>query len=88
MRCVQCGTQCRLRFQMVEFHYEAETKSMSVDLRGEELGYCPNCAMSLRTMLYYLWNFLKKKPEHRELPVRWSVGIIKWSDGRTQAVWG
>jgi hypothetical protein len=88
LRCIQCGNQCRLRFHSVEFYYQQETKSLPVDLREEELGYCPTCAMPLRMLLYHLWKFLKKRPEHRDLPEKWSVGVIKWSDGRTQAVWG
>lgn len=88
LRCHRCGQVCQFKFSAVEFFYQAEERSLTVELHGEDLGYCHYCQTSLRGALYLLWEHLKKSPEHADLPKLWSVGCIRWTNGRACAVWG
>ena len=88
MRCNRCGLVCRYRFSTIEFFYQAEEKSMTVELKGEDLGYCHYCNQPLRDLLYVIWDHLKNKPENSDLPKLWSVGFIRWTSGKVNVVWG
>jgi hypothetical protein len=88
LRCHRCGLVCQYKFSSVEFFYQAEEKSLIAELRGEDLGYCRPCNTSLREALYVLWEYLKKSPKHADLPKLWSVGFVRWTNGRICVVWG
>lgn len=88
LRCHRCGLVCKYKFSTVEFFYQAEEKSLTVEVKGTDLGYCHYCKTSLRGALYILWDHLRQKPEHADLTKLWSVGFVRWTNGRISVVWG
>lgn len=88
LRCHRCGRDCEYKFSTVEFFYQAEERSLIVEVKGEDLGYCYHCKTSLRGSLYLLWEHLKKNQGHADLPKLWSLGFVRWTNGRVCVVWG